>query len=263
MVFVTMRQDEVLKRTVQYQIQYAPTTRDPSSGRQDERTQSERDVRQILSIRHHDDGTTTTRGGRRNYYYPQVAASDDDDYRIAQMPAEFATNLPNVGVTTECSDEDENELEGRRLPGRPPNRIGSLPFETADSDDDDDYDASAEFDFETLMNMTRQPYPHPHAAVQPQDPNSMTLQDVWEASATATQEAVRAVGGELLAPHARFFIEKKKSTCTIRFDPPVSGRFILLKMWNSHHDPKCNIDIQSVIAEGFAGPRYFPSIELR
>lgn len=254
MVFVTMRQDEVLKRTAQYQIQYAPMTRDPSWSRQDERTQSELDVRQILSIRHHDDGTTTTRGGRRNYF-PRAPPTDDDDYRIAQMPTEFATNLPNVGVTTECSDEDDDELEGRRLPGRPPNRIGSLPFETADSDDDDDYDASAEFDFETLMNMTRLSH-HP-------DPSSMTLNEAWEASANATQEAVRAVGGELLAPHARFFIEKKKSTCTIRFDPPVSGRFILLKMWNSHHDPKCNIDIQSVIAEGFAGPRYFPSVELR
>ena len=42
----------------------------------------------------------------------------------------------------------------------------------------------------------------------------------------------------------------------------MSGRFILLKMWSSQHDSSGNIDIQSVIARGFAGPRYFPSVEL-
>lgn len=90
------------------------------------------------------------------------------------------------------------------------------------------------------------------------------LSDAWDAHASAPQAAIRAVGGgALLAPHARFHIEKKKSKCTIRFDPPVSGRFILLKMWSSHHDPGSNIDIQSVLARGFAGPRYFPATEMR
>lgn len=103
-----------------------------------------------------------------------------------------------------------------------------------------------------------------------EDPNTgsisnRALADAWEAHVSATQDAVRAInnGYPLLAPHARFFIEKNKSKCTIRFDPPVSGRFILLKMWSSYQDPSSNIDIQSVIAHGFAGPRYFPSVELR
>lgn len=92
---------------------------------------------------------------------------------------------------------------------------------------------------------------------------SVSLTEAWDAHANATQEAIRAVGGgALLAPHARFHIEKKKSKCTIRFDPPVSGRFLLLKVWSSQHDPGSNIDIQSVIARGFSGPRYFPSVEM-
>jgi len=66
-----------------------------------------------------------------------------------------------------------------------------------------------------------------------------------------------------MAPHARFFIERDKSKCTVRFDPPVSGRFILLKMWSPHHSPSGNIDIQSVVARGFAGPRFFPAVSLR
>ena len=36
-----------------------------------------------------------------------------------------------------------------------------------------------------------------------------------------------------------------------------SGRFILIKLWNSPSDG--NIDIQSIIAHGYAGPRFFPS----
>jgi hypothetical protein len=91
----------------------------------------------------------------------------------------------------------------------------------------------------------------------------MTLAQAQEASQIATQEAVRAVGGELMAPLAHFHIKKHKSKCTIRLDPPASGRFILLKMWSPHHNPSGNIDIQGVIAKGFAGPRYFPAIELR
>jgi hypothetical protein len=93
--------------------------------------------------------------------------------------------------------------------------------------------------------------------------SNITLAEAAEASQIATQEAVRAVGGELMAPHARFFIERDKSKCTVKFDPPVSGRFILLKMWSPHHSASSNIDIQSVVAKGFAGPRFFPAVQMR
>ncbi|KAF2086971.1 hypothetical protein K490DRAFT_57435 [Saccharata proteae CBS 121410] len=67
--------------------------------------------------------------------------------------------------------------------------------------------------------------------------------------------------GELLAPHARFFMKKNQSKITIRFDPPVSGKFILLKLWSP--SPDGNIDIQNITAHGFSGPRYFPACEMR
>lgn len=243
---MAMKQDEVLNRTAQYQIQYAPTTRDACWSRLE--NDDRETPRHTVSIRHHEDGSTSTTRVRRAALY----RGDDDDYRTAQMPPEFLANMPNVGVSTECSDEDEGDGDYRRY-RRPPNRIGSLPFENADSDDDDDFNANG-IDFDDLVGFGGRP---------PNDYPSLTLTEASEAHVNAMQEAIRAVGGELLAPHARFFIEKRKSTCTIRFDPPVSGRSILLKMWNSHHDPSCNIDIQSVIARGFAGPRYFPSVELR
>ncbi|KAK7707346.1 hypothetical protein SLS57_009367 [Botryosphaeria dothidea] len=67
--------------------------------------------------------------------------------------------------------------------------------------------------------------------------------------------------GEVLTPHARFFMQKNKSKITIRFDPPVSGKFILLKLWSpSKHG---NIDIQNIAVHGYSGPRSFPAMELR
>lgn len=66
---------------------------------------------------------------------------------------------------------------------------------------------------------------------------------------------------DVLAPHARFFIRRHRSCVTLRFDPPVAGKFILIKLWAPSQDS--NIDIQSIVAHGFAGPRFFPSLEFR
>jgi hypothetical protein len=58
---------------------------------------------------------------------------------------------------------------------------------------------------------------------------------------------------------ARFSIKRGKSRVTVKFDPPVSARYMLLKLWAG----KSNVDVQSVIVKGFAGPRFFPAMELR
>lgn len=58
---------------------------------------------------------------------------------------------------------------------------------------------------------------------------------------------------------ARFHIRRDKHKVAIKFDPPVSGRFILLKLWAN----RSNVDVQSVIAKGFGGARFFPAIEFR
>jgi hypothetical protein len=57
---------------------------------------------------------------------------------------------------------------------------------------------------------------------------------------------------------ARFSIKRGKSRVTVKFDPPVSARYMLLKMWAG----RSNVDVQSVIVKGFHGPRFFPSVEL-
>ncbi|GLA96522.1 hypothetical protein AtubIFM57143_003992 [Aspergillus tubingensis] len=66
---------------------------------------------------------------------------------------------------------------------------------------------------------------------------------------------------QLMKPHARFSIERNKSMVSIKFDPPPSGRYILVKLWSPHSGK--NIDIQSIIAYGYAGTRFFPALSFR
>ncbi|KAI1769528.1 hypothetical protein GGR53DRAFT_472867 [Hypoxylon sp. FL1150] len=242
MVFVSMSSDHLLNRTAQYQIQYS-AARDTRADRESQ------PLTPIMSVRHNEDGSTMTHAQIRARRLYNIGMEDEDSgVRVAQIPSEFNISPPPFQVTTECSDEEADDP----APGnwRAPNRIGSLPFESETSDDEGNANDYSFTDAYRRLHRRR-------------NRSSTALAEAVEAAQVATQEAVRAVGGELMVPHARFFIERNKSKCTIKFDPPVSGRFILLKMWSPHRDPNANIDIQAVVAKGFAGPRYFPSVEVR
>lgn len=246
-MFVSMTSDEILTRTAQYQIQYTPAR---GLSRRVER--EPHGVRPVLSIRHHEDGALMTRAQVRARRLYNIGVDDEDgDHTVAMIPSQFARSPPPFRVTTECSD-DEADGAMSRGDWRAPNRIGGLPFESDSSDDGanlDDFGLGA-----------ADPRPRRRRRR-----SGLTLADITgvpEAALVAPPEATGEVG-ELLPAHARFSIERNKSKCTIRFDPPVSGRFILLKMWNPHRDPTGNIDIQAIIVKGFAGPRYFPSVDMR
>ncbi|KAK3717294.1 hypothetical protein LTR37_006003 [Vermiconidia calcicola] len=58
---------------------------------------------------------------------------------------------------------------------------------------------------------------------------------------------------------ARFNIRRGKHKVALKFEPPVSGRFIMLKVWAG----KSNVDVQSVIAMGYGGCRFFPAKSVR
>lgn len=238
MVFVSMASDEIFNRTAQYKVKYIESQEPRNSGGRDSRTP-------IVSVRHHGDGTTTSVPVRRRVM--QRYYQDATDWKTAIFPAD---PLPfPVTIATDCSDPEDNMAHpGSR---RPINRIGMLPFE---SDSSEDGENTLGWDDIRFDDDDGSPPPHYHRRTQ-----DMTLAEAAEASQVATQEAVQAVGGRLLRPHAKFYIEKGKNRCTIKFDPPVTGRYILLKMYH----PSENIDIQGVHAKGFAGPRFFPSVELR
>jgi hypothetical protein len=246
MVFISMTSDDLLARTAQYQIQYSP----PQN-----RGGSNPELPPILSIRHNIDGTMTPTQARVRRLYNIAIQDAECDVRTAQIPSDFMMNAPPFQVTTECSDSEGDEQPPRPTRHHAVHRIMGIHFENSESSDDEWH----EHEDEPLFAGLRQS-PGPRRR---ETASNITLSEVAEASQLATQEAVKAVGGELMVPHARFFIERDKTKCTVKFDPPVSGRFILLKMWSPHHSASSNIDIQSVVANGFAGPRYFPAIDLR
>lgn len=207
----------------------------------------------------------TTAQARARRLYDIGLQDEECDYRTAQIPADFTENAPPFQVTTECSDSEDDENPTQSSTHRTLHRVLGLRFEDSDSSDEENPSSEPaapspwhEDYLPSVFGMGRPPNLRRRETA-----SNITLAEAAEASQVATQEAVRAVGGELMAPHARFFIERDKSKCTVKFDPPVSGRFILLKMWSPHHSSSSNIDIQSVVAKGFAGPRYFPAITLR
>lgn len=295
MVFVAMESDALLTRTAQYQIQHLPRGRSRGATvifRQEEdgssvpRAQS-RSVRRYPyaaedDAEDDDDGDGDDDDDDDDNGYDDdddddndnIDDDDDYDYRTAQIPPEFNVPPPPFNVTTECSydqSDTDNEPRWRASRRRTPNRIGALPFESGSSDEDaggaafDPYDSTGLRAY--YMSRRRGGIGGGNQGSGSRGASGvgtggMTLEEAREASQIATQEAVRAVGGELMVPLAHFFIEKDKSKCTIRFDPPVSGRFILLKMWSPQWERHRNIDIQAVIAKGFAGPRYVPAVQL-
>lgn len=261
-MFVSMHHDDRLSRTSQYQIPYYAKPARQSSGGSEDRAR-ERDMRPaapVLTMRRRD-GTVEVR--RRNSVFglgiddDDLEDEDDDnmddddedddevDYRLAQVPREFAApSLPPSNVTMECSD-DEAADSSFRMGRHAPNRIGSLPFESDDSEDGyNNLDDPFFDDFNTfgLREMS--------TSLEDTEPHVMS------------QESARGSGGDLMVPHARFHIEKGRSKCTLHFNPPISGRFLLLKMWSPRKRTAENIDIQSVVAKGYAGSRYFPSVTL-
>lgn len=330
MVFASMEQDDLFNRTAQYQIQYLPRNHRRGAvyvGRQGDG--QARAASQPLRAYSYSDEDEDDNGGEDD--------DEPEEPRSAQIPPEFTTFRHPFNVTTEHS-EDEDDEEGRASHARPPprrapNRIGTLPFESDSDDDDDDEEEEESIQIFggpyrhwppenaplTQTTRIRRRYRHPrprNAAATSQSSNAnnadlnnssgrgsesnnttpnynpntnlntsgatgsggrMTLDEAREASQLATQEAVRAVGGELMEPLAHFFIEQHNNKWTVRFDPPISGRYLLLKLWSPHLDPsrgamservfaesipQRNIDIQAVVAKGFAGPRLCPVEEL-
>ena len=54
---------------------------------------------------------------------------------------------------------------------------------------------------------------------------------------------------------------------SIKFDPPLASRYILLKLWKSGRakgdgDGREFVELQQVCVEGWCGPRWFPAIEM-
>ena len=89
------------------------------------------------------------------------------------------------------------------------------------------------------------------------------IRNLNEASTAMSGKGVDSSSDDTNVTCARFHIKYGKHKVAVKFDPPVSGRFMLLKLWSDAKGPRANVDVQSVIAKGFGGPRFFPAKEFR
>ena len=301
MVFVAMDSDELLTRTAQYQIQYLASRshrrgtvifRHEEDGTGVTRVQS----RPLRAYSYGADDDDDDDDDDEEEDEDSRTAQIPPEFTASGPPFNVTTECSD-----DDSDADGDSTARPRPPRRrTPIRIGALPFES-DSDNEEGaqlwrgayrhWPTAEQIARDTSITATSRRFrpanPSSTAATRGSggpsssrtiittprggsrlasgsnnNNSSMTLEEARDASQLATQEAVRAVGGELMAPLARFHIERDRNKCTVRFDPPVSGRFILLKMWSPHQDPQKNIDIQAVVAKGFAGPRFCPAVDL-
>ncbi|KAI9799689.1 MAG: hypothetical protein M1825_004424 [Sarcosagium campestre] len=189
-----------------------------------------------------------------------------------------AATPPSFTVTTECTDEDssaDEDVTPQALAGRAARQAYALglpsyhPRTLTGDDDEEEADDGDDGEMEGPPQWSQPPNPAPPSIghrPQPVSQQTLTPGVVAMPSTSSVHQSHPDNGktrdsGSVLAPHARFFIKRSKSKCSIIFEPAVSGRYILLKLWSPSRND--NIDIQSIVAHGFAGTRFFPAIELR
>lgn len=266
-VFVAMGLNELLTKTAQYKIQYVPSTSstqpDDFDGLSDPWNEPLAPVSRTTqpTLREHANSMWRARVRQRrlNNMFDDAEDSDEPEIKVASMPDEFSKTSSAVQATSQCDydrelDDVESYLQNAPPIGQPSQtpRIGSLPFETDNSEDPDGFGSD-----DYLSHVVRGGAQRPPTA---------TFADLFETTTTrpasADEQARENSSTQLMQPLAKFHIERYTNKCTIRFDPPVAARYILLKMWNAQ-DWSGSIAIQSVTAKGYAGSRYVPSIQWR
>ncbi|OAX80148.1 hypothetical protein ACJ72_05523 [Emergomyces africanus] len=274
MIFVSMTSDELLARTAQYQIVYTPSVARP---------RRRRHPRGHFSQRYFASTRSPLQSPERATRAGPVSWSDSEN-ELAPPPS-FDTRPPvyrssssDFRITTHFDDKSDDEINDedpedtssstdidRMRMEQMESEIHCPDFDT-DSDETSDW-ADAVREQRRLRLRMRQAINAVEATVTGRGRRRLVPSLIEPSSSLRNRNTVTDGGEptasdpEVMKPHARFFIEKEKSMVSIKFDPPVSGRFILIKLWSPFSGG--NIDIQSVVAHGFAGPRFFPSMEFR
>ncbi|KAE8145245.1 hypothetical protein BDV25DRAFT_165099 [Aspergillus avenaceus] len=259
MVFVSMASDELLAHTAQYQIQYTPSQRNRRSWRPGTQPSQEylnayRHPLQALTGRDPHPGSDTDlsepvefNAGHRLDPITEFSTTTDYDEHLGAASRGSGNDIPSlVDLESQqfeddllCSDSDESDSDDD------PSELGM-------------YNRRRRELLRRVRSMRRR-YALEQNGQPRRRPVPSTVQPIPQSAPSnpGTGSDVQHASIGLLRPHARFFIERTKSMVSIKFDPPPSGRYILIKLWSPHNGS--NIDIQSIIVHGYAGPRFFPS----
>ncbi|KAJ5095083.1 hypothetical protein N7532_007374 [Penicillium argentinense] len=280
MVFVSMTKDELLSRTNRYQISY-PNSR----------------VRELRRSRPSQEYLNPSRTPSR-FLAPTVVVSPDS--RTSSDSANAHSNVPDMQpefrVTANYQVYHRNTIEPE-FPDDAANaqqRLAEawiLGHETDDSahdedeelnDDDEDEDSGAgtgpsergthslnrrRNELQRRIGTIRRTLTGSQSPRHSDSTENATPSLINPIRAQPNGESEENPSGETnpvsdpLKPHARFTIRQNDGMVTIRFEPAVSGRFILIKLWGPRREGSVNLE--SIIAHGYAGPRFLPSNDLR
>ncbi|KAJ5812498.1 hypothetical protein N7474_008799 [Penicillium riverlandense] len=273
MVFVSMTSDELLARTAEYQIQYSNTRRRRRNRRSGMQPSQEyltayRSPLQSLE-------RTVLMGPDSSASDPELPATGreaNDPQAEFRVTTEYDENSEETGFLEPEANEDLTVLPLSEIE-RMNQADQSSDFMCSDSDesesDDDEEDGHSSnlstftrrrLELRRRIGSMRRQYSAEERELQRRRQGPSLIDPVPPPPPAPAPDAAHDSNfssPEVLKPHARFFIEREKSMVSIKFDPPPSGRFILIKLWSPRSDG--NIDIQSIIAHGFAGPRFFPA----
>ncbi|KAJ5466696.1 hypothetical protein N7539_009425 [Penicillium diatomitis] len=249
MVFVSMAADDMLARTTQYQIQYSHTRRRRRYRRSGLQPSQEYFNSYQAPVQPSEQGSLTAPATNSSSELVPSGLDGSAPQSHIRLTIDYDENSDDQSFANHDDDEGPSVME---LETVAEDEDECLESSDSTSDDEDLDDSTTGSVYRRRVELQRQqrrrlaslvnPLPHP-------------------SSTSSTAGAESSSNGEIMKPHARFFIEREKSMVSIRFDPPLSGRYILIKLWSPRSDG--NIDIQSIIAHGFAGPRFFPSGGLR
>ncbi|EDN04730.1 predicted protein [Histoplasma mississippiense (nom. inval.)] len=277
MIFVSMALDEFLERTAQYQIVYSSSPLRPRRRRHPRGSFSHRYL-------------SSARSPLRSLERPAVSGpgtwSDSENEltpsSFDSRPIVYRSSSSDFRITTHFDDKSDDDINDEDPDEAPSStdvdrmRMDQIESEMRCPDLDVDSDEASEWINGLLNGEQRQFRRRMRRAVNDIEAigsldggrSRRLVPSLIEPSSTFRNRGALTDGSEptasdpeIMKPHARFFIKKEKSMVSIKFDPPVSGKFILIKLWSPFSGG--NIDIQSVVVHGFAGPRFFPSMRLR
>jgi len=274
MIFVSMTSDDLLTRTAQDQVHYSGARR----RRRNRRSGLSR-YAPFYPLPYEEELERAIRGSPDSEDSAQTTVDPVAGFRVMTSYNDDDRDIP--GQSNEQEDDDDCptiETERLRTEQMMEDDLACSDSEDSESDSTSDLNVStSQFDSfyrrrRRLSNLLRIPRQQ-----QPQSQRQRQTTSFVEPPLDSQTNTLRSNG--LLRPHAQFFIERAQSMVNIKFDPPPyvislpvqlknlaklscrSGRYILIKLWSPHNGG--NIDIQSVIVHGFAGPRYFPAGGLR
>ncbi|KAK2845296.1 hypothetical protein FQN49_005858 [Arthroderma sp. PD_2] len=179
-----------------------------------------------------------------------------------------ANPQPDLQIGTEQEDKSDDESTQHDAARdqlsisdlEPSNSSGSSPnIDTSDSESSDGIAGVAEALAHNLDSRQRELLEALGVHVPSRSSRNRALSPTTVFARPAAESRTRET--DTMLPIARFSIEHERAAVQIRFNPPVSARYILIKMWAPFNPGR--MDIESIIAHGFAGPRFFPSQEPR